>query len=38
MTLIILLSALLALSIASPFLGEDTRRQETIRRRGSFLR
>jgi hypothetical protein len=33
----ILLFALVLLSIAAPFLGEDTRRTETVRRRGSFL-
>lgn len=37
MTLIVLLCALVALSIAAPFLGEDSRRGETIHRRGSFL-
>jgi hypothetical protein len=35
---VIFLTALIVLSIVSPFLGEDTRRGETIRRRGSFLR
>lgn len=37
MTALILLAGLIVLSIVSPFLGEDTRRNETIRRRGSFL-
>jgi hypothetical protein len=34
---LIALLALVVLSIASPFLGEDTRRSEITRRRGSFL-
>lgn len=37
MTPIIFLIAFVALSLASPFLGEDTRRPETTHRRGSFL-
>ena len=37
MTSLIMLSALILLSVLSPFLGEDTRRSETTRRRGSSL-
>lgn len=38
MTPILLLVGLVLLSVLSPFLGEDTRRVETTRRRGSFIR
>lgn len=38
MTALIMLTALVALSILAPFLGEDTRSNETWCRRGSFLR
>jgi hypothetical protein len=38
MTPLIMLSALILLSVLSPFLGEDTRTGETRRRRGSFIR
>jgi hypothetical protein len=37
MMVLILLAALVLLSVVSPLLGEDTRRNETVRRRGSFL-
>lgn len=38
MTAFLMLTALIALSVLAPFLGEDTRSNETWRRRGSFLR
>jgi hypothetical protein len=37
MTPLIFLISFIVLSVLSPFLGEDTRRGETVRRRGSFL-
>jgi hypothetical protein len=37
MTPFIFMIAFVVLSVLSPFLGEDTRRGETVRRRGSFL-
>ncbi len=38
MTLIIVLAVLITISVLSPFFGVDTRRRETMRRRGAFLR
>jgi hypothetical protein len=38
MTLVFVLLVLLAISVLSPMFGTDTRRSETVRRRGASLR
>ena len=38
MTPVVVVLVLLAISVLSPLFGTDTRRPETMRRRGAFLR